>query len=311
MSELRFSLPAKTGSSALGSMLGLESWPLTREAATKLGSLCENRSLSPSGHGDNGREWLVAHPQGTLAQLVREPCERFVSSYNYARPRLQAMRGQFSETKVMLIDRLVDAQTALGFARLLLNDSLSRGSWLSPPDNRRVASRMCTDKKTLGQTCGFVPQAWYVAPHPAARVRLGCLPCIASDVRRVTDDVLGPGCDTLPARVVRPELLPVDEAPPSTSTSITPSVVRGDTEAAAALCAHVSALYKEDSALWHTACAARVRRGCPAASWPRRSDADSDATSPHVSVGGYTTQHSSAEVTNANHQLEIAPDGSL
>lgn len=258
--ELRFNLPAKTGSSALSSMLGLESWPLTREAATKLGSLCANRSLSPSGHADNGGEWLVAHSQGTLAQVVREPCERFVSSYGYARPRLQAIRGQFSTTKRMLIDRLIDAQTAMGFARVLLNDSLSRSSWLSPPDNRRVASRMCSDKRILGETCGFVPQAWYVAPHDAARMRLGCLPCIASDVRRITDDVLGPGCDTLPARVVRPGLR-VDEA--STSTS-TPSLLRGDTEAAS-LCAHVSALYKEDSVLWHTTCAARVRHGCPAA----------------------------------------------
>ena len=82
---LRFNVPAKTGSTSLFAILSHDEGFMEAASTTDanlsstnvpVGVCGSHISVSRLGHADDGSEWLSEHPDGTLAVILREPCER-------------------------------------------------------------------------------------------------------------------------------------------------------------------------------------------------------------------------------------------
>ena len=258
---LRFNVPAKTGSTSLFAILSHDEGFMEAASTTDanlsstnvpVGVCGSHISVSRLGHADDGSEWLSEHPDGTLAVILREPCERFVSSFHYARQRLAhdtAHKRFTNDVKTHLIDQIVNtSQTPIDFARLLLKDPRARQSWMALPRDRLPHSMMCSLNHILGESCGFVPLHRYVPTTDAARMRVGCLPCVGIDVRRIVGSVLGPS-KASSCQLQEEAHENVHHASQTATTHAAP---------AADLCSSVAALYKEDVALWERWCASRT-----------------------------------------------------
>ena len=247
---------AKTGSTSLLAMFETAK-KRAPEACARLGTHFHN--VLP-------RHLRERQPAAMFA-VLREPCERFASSFDYVRRR-RAFNKHPDEPVHTFEDGVVGA---IRWAKLLLHNQSYRLLWdqhtadgaaLDVADYQKADERDVLGQKIepgareaccrghTGSRKGGQPMwsviGWRQAAYVEADTRLGCLPTMREDVQAIFDEVL-PGC-TLPTEVPHVNDYRAD----------VPTVPNEE------LCALVKRLRRRDYELWDERCAAaggrRVRQ---------------------------------------------------
>ena len=260
---LHFAKPAKTGGDTLDRII--------KTAKGTSPRACANLSTMAT-HKAYGSEWLK-NKQHVLALVLRDPCERLESAFDYGRKYL---------TNSSRFSPLFAVGSPREFALELLRSRELRVVWMAAPDFHgaarfveehgpnatlrevRTHTRHVRCSRSLGELCGFVPQAAYGVDYDSPRMRFACLPSLGADVQRLSDEVIGPGC-------------PLEQALEATADKVASCKrncgqfrnVRADgnrshaaTQKEAGLCEAAAALYPRDTRLWMRHCvAARVAAG--------------------------------------------------
>ena len=194
-----------------------------------------NASLSPMRH---------------VLVVLRDPCERFVSAFHYARQ--PNWEEDWDAYRVLQSIRQV--RSAVQWARLLLESAAERASWMSvaplefgEPFDKWMPKTHVACHRPFGYVCGFVPMSEYVVS--SAFMHYACLgPQVERDISRVLQHEYG-RCMLRTAGGSSSHL--THSMPHHNPTG---SITTNSTDREGELCNLVSALYPQDMRLWATQC---------------------------------------------------------